>query len=201
MTVITPACTGSVTTRSAASGTLPAMLRLITRSPCCADLADGLLNLSAHQRPREHQRSGSRQAGHGADSFGDRLLAHQRNGIDGDVLASDVMAVGFRDGAGGHLPDLRAAADDDDALAVDLLHRFHKRDFVYDRELTQRHDQELRIFVHVDLEVDAGFGVALFHDLHRGDVRLPFGENARQLMQYSGAGFCSDHDPDSFGHC
>ena len=33
MTAITPACTGSLTTRSAASGTLPAMLRLITSMP------------------------------------------------------------------------------------------------------------------------------------------------------------------------
>ena len=34
ITAITPACSGSVTTRSAASGTLPAMLRLITITPC-----------------------------------------------------------------------------------------------------------------------------------------------------------------------
>ena len=34
ITAITPACTGSDTTRSAASGTLPAMLRLITSKPC-----------------------------------------------------------------------------------------------------------------------------------------------------------------------
>ena len=34
ITVITPACTGSVTTRSAASGTLPAMFRLTTSRPC-----------------------------------------------------------------------------------------------------------------------------------------------------------------------
>ena len=33
ITAITPACTGSVTTRSLASGTLPAMFRLITVSP------------------------------------------------------------------------------------------------------------------------------------------------------------------------
>jgi hypothetical protein len=33
ITVMTPACTGSVTTRSAASGTLPAMLRLTTSRP------------------------------------------------------------------------------------------------------------------------------------------------------------------------
>ena len=33
ITAITPACSGSVTTRSAASGTLPAMFRLITRTP------------------------------------------------------------------------------------------------------------------------------------------------------------------------
>ena len=33
ITAITPACTGSVTTRSAASGTLPAILRLMTKSP------------------------------------------------------------------------------------------------------------------------------------------------------------------------
>src|SRR5450759_4516250 len=31
---MTPACTGSLTTRSAASGTLPAIFRLITTSPC-----------------------------------------------------------------------------------------------------------------------------------------------------------------------
>ena len=41
ITAITPACTGSVTTRSAASGTLPAMFRLITSSPRAAVLSEG----------------------------------------------------------------------------------------------------------------------------------------------------------------
>jgi hypothetical protein len=62
ITAITPACTGSLTTRSAASGTLPAMFRLITSSPVRA-LPARLLDLAAHQRSGQHQRLGPGQAG------------------------------------------------------------------------------------------------------------------------------------------
>ena len=123
ITAITPACTGSVTTRSAASGTLPAIFRLITTNPCCAHLAHRGLDVAAHQRTGQHQRLGARQPRHRAHRVGQFLLAHQRNRVHRDVFAANVVPVRLAHGADRHLPHLRAAAHDDDALAVDRLQR------------------------------------------------------------------------------
>ena len=155
MTAMTPACTGSVTTRSAASGTLPAMFRLMTMHALRADLAHRLLDGAAHERARQHQHADARQARHGAHGVGERLLADQRNGVDRDALAADVVAVGLGDGAERHLPDLRAAAHDDDALAVDALERLHDRQAAHDRQRAQVARQRLDRRVERRLEVDA----------------------------------------------
>ena len=100
-------------------------------------LAHGVLDLAAHQRAGQHERAGARQAGHGAHGFGQRLLADQRDGVDRDVLAADVVAVGLGDRADRHLADLRAAAHDDDPLAVDPLERRRHLEAADDRQRPQ----------------------------------------------------------------
>ena len=99
ITAITPAWTGSLTTRSAASGTLPAMFSEITSSPLRADLFDRRGDLAAHDRAGQHQQLDARQPRGGADRRGQLLLADQRNRVDRDALAADVVAVGLGDRA------------------------------------------------------------------------------------------------------
>ena len=48
--------TGSLTTRSAASGTLPAMFRLITSKPSWRTSRTACFDFAAHQRSGQHQR-------------------------------------------------------------------------------------------------------------------------------------------------
>ena len=134
ITAMTPACSGSETTRSAASRTLPTMLRAMTLQPLTLDLAHRLGNLAAHDRARQHQNLRAWQAGHGPHRVGQRLLPHQRNRIHRDALAADVVTIGLADGADGDLPHLRAAADDDDALAVDGQQRGLERDALDQRQ-------------------------------------------------------------------
>ena len=121
ITAITPACTGSVTTRSAASGTLPAMLRLITSSPCARTSRTAASISPPMSDAGEHEGPGPRQAGHRPHRLRERLLAHEGDRVHRDVLAADVVAVGLGDGADRHLADLGPAAHDDDPLAVDAL--------------------------------------------------------------------------------
>ena len=61
-------------------------------------------------------------------ALGELLLADERNRVDRDPLAADVVTVGLGDRAERDLPDLRAAAHDDDALAVDLRERRRQLD-------------------------------------------------------------------------
>ena len=52
-------------------------------------------DVAAHQRAREHQQPDARQPDDGADRAGELGLADERDGVDGDSFAADVMAVGF----------------------------------------------------------------------------------------------------------
>jgi hypothetical protein len=65
--------------------------------------------------------AGSIQVGDGADGCGKVLLADQRDRVHADLLAAQVVAVRFADGAEDRLGDLGPAADDDEALAEDLV--------------------------------------------------------------------------------
>ena len=59
----------------------------------------------------------------GGAQVGQFLFAHQGDGVHRNMFAADVVTVGFGDRAYGHLAHLRAAAHDDDALAVYGLER------------------------------------------------------------------------------
>ena len=95
ITAITPACTGSVTTRFGGFGDAAGHVQTDHQQALRADFADRRFDVAAHQRPGQHQGACARQAGHGANGVGQSLLAHQRYGVDGDVFAANVMAVGF----------------------------------------------------------------------------------------------------------
>ena len=138
ITAITPACSGSVTTRSAASGTLPAMFKLITMTPLASAARDGVGDRAAHQRAGQHQHPRARQPRDGAHGVGQRLLADERNRVHRDALAADVVPIRLADRADRHLADLRAAADDDHALAVDGHQRRRLFDAPDDRERRER---------------------------------------------------------------
>ena len=79
------------------------MFRLITRRPGGPHFAHGCLDIAAHQRARQHERARPGQPRNRAHGIGQRLFAHQRNRIHGDVLAPDVMPVRLDDRADRHL--------------------------------------------------------------------------------------------------
>ena len=134
ITAITPACTGSETTRSACVGHAAGHVQRDHEQALSSDFGDRVRDLAAHQRAGQHEQPHARQPDDRADGAGERVFADERDRVDRDVLAADVVAIGFGDRADRHLADLRAAAHDDDALAVDLVERrrqFDARDAVH----------------------------------------------------------------------
>ncbi len=76
-------------------------------------------DLAAHDRAGEDEEARPGQVGDGPHGAGDVRLADERDRVDRDALAAEVVAVGLAHGAEGDLGDLGAAADDDDPLAED----------------------------------------------------------------------------------
>src|SRR5206468_11168584 len=113
-------------------------------------------------------------------------LADERDGVHRDALAADVVAVRFGDRADGDLPDLRAAAHDDDPLAVDRLERVHDLHAAHDVELLERRDERLGATREADLEVDAVLRRALARDRDRRDVATLLRDDAGELMEHTG---------------
>ena len=198
ITAMTPACTGSVTTRSAASGTLPAMFRLMTIRPWARTSRTRLLDVAAHQRARQDECAGARQSCDGAHGFRERLFADQRNRVHRDLLAADVVTIGFRDGADRHLSDLRAASDDDDSLAVDPLERRRDLQAPDDRQRAELVEHRCRFGRRQDLEVGAAQIAEVAEDLDRRDVTPMAGDDPGELMQDAGAPRCGHENGDGF---
>ena len=82
-------------------------------------LLGGDADVAAHDRAGQHEQPGARQVRDGPDRRGDVLLADERDRVDADPLAAQVVAVRLADRAERDLGDLGAAADDDDPLAED----------------------------------------------------------------------------------
>ncbi len=183
ITAITPACSGSVTTRSAASGTLPAMLRLITRTPRPLHFLDRLGDRAAHQCAGQHDDARPRQARDGADCRGQRFLADERNRVDRDALAADVVAIGFADGPDRDLPDLCASADDDHALAVDRHQRRRFLDATDDGQRGKRVAQAPKVFRRVQLQVHDEAFSTLPQAFDRADVGRVLRDDPRDLRE------------------
>ena len=95
ITAMTPACTGSLTTRSDASGTLPAMFKLITSKPFFRTSRTACSISPPIKCSRQHQCLRPRQPGHGAHRIRQRLFSHQRNRVHGNMLAANVVPVSF----------------------------------------------------------------------------------------------------------
>src|ERR1035437_792443 len=75
------------------------------------------ISTTALDRAGQQEGAGSVEVGHRADCRRKVLLADERNGVDGDLLAAEVVAVGLTDGAEDRLGDLGSTADDDEPLA------------------------------------------------------------------------------------
>ena len=76
-------------------------------------------DVAAHDRAREDQQPGAWQVGDRPDGGRDVGLADERDRVDADPLAAQVVAVGLAHRAERDLGDLGPAADDDDPLAED----------------------------------------------------------------------------------
>ena len=145
----------------------------------CPELATASVIVAAHERAGQDQHARAREPGDGPHGAGQRLLADQRNGVDRDALAADVVAIGLADGADGHLADLRAATHDDDALAVDLHQRWRFVDPLDHRQRRQRVTEAREVLGGVYLEIDAKGVAASPEALDRADVRRMSGDDAR----------------------
>ncbi len=165
-----------------------------------ANFAHSLFDLSAHQSTGEHERTGSGQPRNGADGVGDGLLSYQWDGVDRDMLAADIVAVGFGYGADRDLAHLGAATDDDDSFPEDLLKCLDDADIADDRRRQEVGTKAIGIARHIDFEVDAGFRGPLLDDLDIGDVAVMTRDNAGQLVQDSGARRCNYDDANSLRH-
>src|SRR4029450_10468330 len=133
------------------------------------DLLDGLGDLPAHQRAGQDQGHRPGQPGHRPHGVGQVGLAHDRDGVDADLLAPDVVPVGLADRPDGDLPDLGAGADHDDPLAPDLVHGGQALQRLDHVDLQERALQPLRVVDAVQLPVDDAAGTPL-DDLHQHDV-------------------------------
>ena len=177
------AWTGSVTTRSAASGTPPAMFRLMTSRPVSRTSRTASTISPPMSDPARHQRTSARQPGDCSDCFGQSLLAHQRDGVDGDVLAADIMAVRFRDGADGDLAHLCSAAHDDDSfggtpLAISMSCTIGMA--------PANASSSSGVVGSANVEIDAALMGTAVEDLDRRDIPLMPRDDTRQLMQIPG---------------
>src|SRR5205807_8186411 len=79
-------------------------------------------DLAAHERAGQDERHRAGQPRHGAHRVGQVLLADDGNGVDTDLLATDVVAIGLSNRAERNLPHLRTTTDDNDAFAKDFEH-------------------------------------------------------------------------------
>ncbi len=98
------------------------------------------------------------------------------------MLAADVVAVGFGDRADGHLAHLRAAAHDDDALAVDLFQSLDHLDAAHDGQFAQIVHQRVRLAGQRDFEVRAGAVLRIVENLNRTNIAAVLGDHPGQLV-------------------
>src|SRR4029450_3729392 len=151
---ITPAWTGSVTTRSAWSGTEPAILRETTRMPRALTSSTAWVTSPTLREPGHAPPPPPGQPGHPPHGVGQVGLADDRDGVDADLLAPDVVPVGLADGPDGDLPALGPGPDDDDPLAPYLVHGGQALERLDHVDLQERRHQPFRVLDAVQLPVD-----------------------------------------------
>ena len=111
ITAIVPAWTGSETTRSTCSVIEPTMFSEMIGMPTARISSAARADVAAHDRAGEDEQPGPRQVGDGPDGGRDLGLADERDRVDADPLAAEVVAVGLADRAERDLGDLGPAAD------------------------------------------------------------------------------------------
>ena len=119
MTAIVPAWTGSLDDEVHVVGDGADHVQGDDRDADRPQLIRGHADVAAHDRAGQDEQPGARQVGDGAHGRGDGRLADERDGVDRDPFAAQVVAVGLAHRAEGDLGDLRPATDDDDPLAED----------------------------------------------------------------------------------
>ena len=82
-----------------------------------------------------------------------RFLAHERDRVDADPLAAEVVPIGLADRAQFDLRHLCTAADHDHALAEDLAERLARLDLGHAGHIRQQRRRRVAIDV-ADLEVE-----------------------------------------------
>ena len=98
------------------------------RDPDRAELLGRRADFAAHDRARKDEHPGAWQVRDGPHRGGDLLLADERDRVDGDPLAAEVVAVRLADRPQRDLGDLGAAADHDHPLAEDRPQRAGQMD-------------------------------------------------------------------------
>src|SRR6266480_796205 len=88
-----------------------------------AELIGRPTDVAAHQRSRQDEAVSTREVGHRPDGGGNVLLPDERDRVDADPLAAQVVAIRLAHRTERDLCDLGAATDHDDALAEDSLQR------------------------------------------------------------------------------
>ncbi len=115
------------------------------------------------------------------------MLANQRNRIDRNMLAANVVTVRFRNRSERDLANLRAATHNDDSLAVDLLKRLHRHGRTDDRQPRYILDQRFERAGEIQLEINPRVDRLIFHDRNRTDIAVVLGNDTGELVENSGA--------------
>ena len=102
------------------------------------------------------------------------------------MLAADVVPIRFDDRAHRHLADLRAAAHDDDALAVHLPERLREVDAHDAGHVLHLADDLIDGRLARELEIDLRFAMRLVDDVDVLDVRVVTREHLRHSEEHSG---------------
>ena len=147
--------------------------------PFCRTSSTALDDLAAHQRAGEHEQPNARQSHHRSNGAGELVFADQRNRVDRDPLAADVVPVGLGDGAERDLTDLRAAAHDDDPLAVDLGEGRRQRHVRHAGYLAELDDDRFDVRVDGEFQVKLRLSIAMLDDVDVADIGLAVGEHFR----------------------
>jgi hypothetical protein len=135
---------------------------------------------------------------HRPHGIGELLFAHERDGVDRDALAADVVAVGLGDGALRDHADLRAAADDDHALAVDGLKRRHRGHVQHARHRLDVGEQAVMVKGPRDLELDLGGRPASRPARDVADVRAVPEDDFRYPVEDAGLVAALEEQPGRF---
>src|SRR5262249_24026990 len=126
------------------------------------------------------------QADDGAHRGGQLRFSDERDGVDGDSLAANVMSIRLGDRSQRHLTDLGPAAHADDPLSIDLYQRPRLLNAHYAFHFFQSADDRVGVgFVRErEFEINVGERAAAVH-VDVSDVGVMAGEHAGQVEEHA----------------